>query len=251
MSDEYLERLRLPVNRRPDDYPLHIQVLAVMASGEVVSLEMPVDPGDQAGFTLNVDEAADGSQTFVQVGLFAQYAQRPPGEGKPYRLGTFGGAAPDGEMPGREVPDWVVAHLAQLLAGWSPPGHMPRGSQAYNQAVRGQATLTAQWLWQQAFVAGLHAAERMGMFRQRIIGPIASPVATPLTIPLFAPGDDGKPNWLPPKCPEPDCGQRVDDLEASLTDLAEVVGGKGRRQVTAKPCGHLIWVPDPIEVTLG
>lgn len=161
----------------PYDRPVHLQVMVVMASGEVVSLEMPTHPQDEAEFTLSTDSTLEGSAilhsrreaertvTFTAQVRYRSPLDRPEGL---CRKSTFGGVAPKGEIPGREVPDHVVAMLSQTLASWSP-GMVRPGSLEYARAVRAQATLTGQVIWQQAWFSGLQYADQMGMMRQRHI----------------------------------------------------------------------------------
>jgi hypothetical protein len=232
--------------------PLHMQVMVVMADGAVMSVELPTAPQDHAEFTWDVQSAYDEDTqslmrgpeermrkvTFTAEVLYRRPLGRPEGL---CRVGTYGGAAAMGQVPGREVPEHVVTMLAQILAGWSP-GMVRPGDLEYPKVVRGQATLTAQAIWDQAFYAGMQHAHELGMTRQRIAGGLHGPIG--MKLPLFDP--DGNATWLPPACPE--CHEEVTGIERKPGDLAN---GQGQRQVTTQPCGHLIWAPDPVTVTLS
>lgn len=161
--------------------PVHIQFAAVMSDGGVIHYELPVEAQDQAelqfGMGADLAESAGDDPRVTDVRsrsltLTAKVTWRPPLD-RPdglYRVGGSGGAAPTGEMPGREVPDYVVAQIAQLIAGWSPAGPgMQRGTPAYAAAVRAQATLTAQRMWHEAYLSGVDCGYRMSAAPTRMM----------------------------------------------------------------------------------
>lgn len=72
-----------------------------------------------------------------------------------------------------------------------------------------------------------------------------------MELPLFR---DGAATWMPSHCPyhvqtgEPgSCDTTVEALEPTQGGEPE----SGRVEVIARPCGHRIWLRDPVEVTLS
>lgn len=242
-----------------------MQVMVVMSDGSVVSVELPTAPQDQAEFTWNTESAYQEGDTgltrageevmrkvtFTAEVLYRRPLDRPEGL---CRVGTYGGspAAAYGEVPGREVPEHVVAMLSQILAGWSP-GMVRPGSAEYARAVRGQATLTGQAIWDQAYLAGIHAGVHMATsFPSRVVVTADDVRVKPMMMPLFGP--DGGWSWKPPVCTYDrqtgegtGCTAAVEGLEAPLDGRTE----GDRREVILRPCGHRVFLPDPVEVTIS
>jgi hypothetical protein len=223
--------------------PVHIHAVAVLADGGVLSWELAAAEQDQASihFERGADEEPGGERTGAHEELTFRVQHRPPLDrpGGLFRTGTFGGAVPTGKEPGRDVPDYVVAMIAQAI-GWQPGGGLTPGTPAYASAVRGQAGIIAQRIWSEAFLAGIAAAERLGMIRSKVM--LGDP--QPQMMPLFS--VHGEPNWVPPRCPHDGCGAPVSTIEPFLTAMSD---GKGNREVVARPCDHVVWVPDPVKVT--
>jgi hypothetical protein len=160
---------------------------------------------------------------------------------------TTEGVFPDAaQIPGRSVPEHHVDDLARLLTSWSPSGRHHGAHPEPVKQTRAQAQLTVQRIWDEAFHAGMVAAESVRSFRQRVIlggSKMKMPLIDEVT---------GKARWLPEACtyelgPGQLCGQPVADLETTLVDEND---GKGNRSLLAQPCGHRIWLSETVDVQL-
>lgn len=265
---------------------IHAHAVVVCADGGMLTYELPVCPGDKAEVEFTTEQIMDAPPARLQADpdpittrtrdfgvakdVELRFKVRYRGDlvrdetGGLYRTTAFGGAAqPTTTAAGREIPEHLVAMLANNMA-WQPAGEMVPGTAPWAQAVRGLAQMLGQRLWDEAFLAGITYAQHLGLYPQRYLVSVGddnrmvmqprstTTNAAPRSLPLF--DDQGKATWTGFQCPRSEqtdppavgCTQTITGMTA-VPDAER--DEQGRRRVTGQPCGHEFWMPDPIPVT--